>query len=188
MMLVFTNLAPAPIGNVERALELAGEIVPHDPILGKRLVAFCHQRKGETDRAIALCREAMVEHPGEGAFHVMLADIFVEEERFEEADAEYETARTGEKDESYYRSLYYQARWRIEEERDCERAVVLLDEYIADEPIYDELPRTHHALWRKGRALQLLDRVPEARAAWQESLRLDPTNDRAIDSLAETAD
>jgi len=187
MMLVYTNLAPAPIGNIERALELAAEIVPHDEVLGTRLLVICHHKNDETEHAIELCREAIAKSPTEGAYRVALADIYVDEERFVEADAEYEAARLGEKDGEFYRSLYYQARWRIENDTDCERAVSLLEEYIAGDPDYEDLPRATSALWRKGRALQLLDRVDEARIAWQKSLELDPENQRSLDSLAETA-
>jgi len=188
MMLMFTNLAPKPIGNIDRAIQYAKEIEMHDPMKGKQFLAICFHRNEETDRAIELCRNGIAEYPEEGAFHVTLADIYVDREQFEAADAEYEAARQGEKDAMYYRSLYYQALMRIENQFECARAMTLLDEFIASEPRFEGLPSVAYACLRKGNALELLGRKQEARQAYEESLRHEPGFEparEALDSLTE---
>jgi len=187
-MLVFTNMAPRPMGNIERAIELSGEIEARDPVLGKQLRAACYQRMKETERAIELLLASIEEYPEENSFHVSLADIYAEEKRFDDADTEYEAARRTAKDESYYRSLYGQARMRVQNEYEPERAIQLLDEFIAAEPEGDNIQSVAHACWRKGNALEQLGRTQDARAAYEESLRREPglkMAEKALEDLKE---
>lgn len=183
-MLVFLHMAPKPIGDIDRAIELCGEIESRDPVLGKQLLAVCYQRKEETELAIEICLEGIEEYPEEGGFHYTLADIYVKEERFDAADVEYEAARKGGKGDVYYRSLYAQARMRIEHEFDPARAVALLDEFIADEPDGDTLQSVAHACWRKGNALEQLERREDALASYKEALRRDPDLELAKKAIA----
>lgn len=187
-MLVLINMSPKPFGNIDRAIEVSREIELCDPVSGKQLLAACYRRKKETKRAIALLLEGIEEYPQEYSFHVALADIHAEEKRFDSADAEYEAARQGEKGEAYYRSLYGQARMRIVNEFEPERAVELLDEFIADEPDGEAVQLVAHACWRKGNALEQLGRNEDARKAYEESLRREPglkLAEKAIERLQE---
>jgi tetratricopeptide (TPR) repeat protein len=187
-MLVFYYLSPKPIGDIDRAIEESREIELRDPVRGKQLLATCYHRKKETEQAIALLLAAIEEYPEEFGFHVALADVYAEEKRFEAADAEYEAARQGTKNEAYYRSLYGQARMRVQNEFEPERAIELLDEFIAGEPEGDNMPSVAHACWRKGNALEQLGRKQDARKAYEESLRRDPAlklAKKAIERLQE---
>lgn len=185
-MLALSYLAPKPIGDIDKAMALSREIEERDPIRGRLMLAACYRRNNETERAVELLRTGIAEYPEEGSFHVSLGDIHAEEKRFDEADAEYEAARVGAKDEAYYRSLYNQARMRVQSEFEAERAISLLDEFIAAEPEGENMPSPAHACWRKGNALEQLGRNQDARAAYEESLRRDPTlklAEKAIKSL-----
>ena len=146
------------------------------------------REKKETERAIALLLDGIKEYPEEYSFHVALADIHAEEKRFDAADAEYEAARRAEKGAAYYRSLYGQARMRIQNEFEPGRAVELLDEFIAGEPDGDNVQSVAHACWRKGNALEQLGRTQDAREAYEESLRREPglkLSEKALDDLKE---
>lgn len=185
MMLVFTNMAPKPMGDIDRAIELCGEIEARDPVRGKQLLAMCYQRKNETERAVELLLAGIKEYPEEYSFHASLGDIYAEQKRFDVADAEYEAARLGAKDKTYYRSLYGQARMRIQNKFEPARAVELLDEFILGDPESDGMQSVAHACWRKGNALEQLGRKQEAREAYEESLRRDPTLELAKKALSE---
>lgn len=182
-MLVFTNMAPGPMGDLDRAVALCGEIEALDPVLGKQLLAMCYRRMQEDDRAIDLLLASLEEYPDANSLHVALADIYAEQKRFGDADAEYEAARTAEENEAYYRSLYGQARMRIRNEFEPSRAVELLDEYIAAEPETEGMETVAHACWRKGNALEQLGRNEDARDAYEESLRQDPSLELARKAL-----
>ena len=183
MMLMFTNMAPRPIGNIDRALELAQEIEARDPVKGKQFLAICYKQKKETERAIELCLAGITDYPEAMGFHTTLASIYVEQERFEEADVHFDAARQGEKDEVYYRSLYFQGLMRVNHKFDQARAVKLFDEYIAGEPYWDGMPSVAHACLRKGNALEQLNRIEEAREAYENSLRLKPGFELAEEAL-----
>jgi len=183
MMLMFTNLAPRPIGDIERALELAREIEARDPVKGKRFLAICYQKKNETERAIELCLTGLKEFPGEVGFHVTLANIYVEEERFDDADTQFEAARQGEKGEFYYRSLFFQGLMRVNNKFDQAIAVILFNEFIAGEPFGDGMPSLAQAYLRKGSALEQLDRMEDAQKAYEQSLRLEPDYELAREAL-----
>ncbi len=183
-MLVFLNMAPKPIGNIDTAIGLCGEIASRDPVLGKQLLAVCYQRKDETERAIEICLAGIEEYPEEGGFHYTLAEIYVKQERFDAADVEYEAARKGGEGDVFYRSLYAQARMRIEREFEAQRAVALLDEFIAAEPDGDTVPSVAHACWRKGNALEQLEREQDALASYEEALRRDPDLELAKKAIA----
>jgi len=185
-MLALSYLAPKPIGNMDEAMRLSHEIEVRDPIRGRLMLAACYRRNEATGQAIALLHAGLEEFPKEGSFHVALGDIHAEEKHFDAADAEYEAARVDAKSESYYRSLYNQARMRVQNEFEPERAIALLSEFIAAEPEGENMPSAAHAFWRKGNALEQLGRNQDARAAYQESLRRDPTlklAEKAIKSL-----
>ncbi|MCO6439053.1 MAG: tetratricopeptide repeat protein [Phycisphaerae bacterium] len=182
-MLVFFNLAPKPIGDIDRAIETAREIESLDPVAGKRLLAMCYQRQEDTKRAKEILLAGIQESPQEPGLHASLADIYAEEKQFDAADAEYESARHGPRGDDYYRSLYNQARMRIQNKFEPERAIELLDQFIAGDPRGENMPTMAHANWRKGNALEQLGRDEEARAAYEESLRRDPEFKLARESL-----
>ena len=188
MLVLYFIAAPRPIGDPDRALEVSREIEARDPAAGKRLRAICHQERKELDEAIALCREGIAEFPEDGRFHVTLADIFQEQELFEEALLEYREAREGEEDEAHWRSLYAEARMRVIHELEPARAIELLEEFIAAEPRAEMMPEPAHAWRRKGNALEQLGRTEEARAAYEESLRLKPGLESAAEDLEGLSD
>jgi len=182
-MLAMYHMAPRPIGDSAKAIAISEEIVERDPVLGNQMLAVSYQQAKQVDAAIALCRECLDEHPEERGFHLTLAGIFEREKRYEEADAEYEAARAGEKDDDYYRSLYGQARSWMEREVELERAVEQLDEYVAADPWGEMMASAAHASWRKGEALEKLGRLDEACAAYEDCLRRQPRLEEAKKAL-----
>ncbi len=184
-MLAMYYMAPKPIGDTAKAIEVSLEIVERDPVAGNQLLAISYHQNGELERAIELCRTCLEEYPEERSFHTTLAGLFQREKRYEEADAEYEAARSGEKDETYYRSLYSQARMWMDQEIELERAIQMLDEFITADPVGDMMASAAHAAWRKGNAYEKLGQLDDARAAYEESLRLKPGFARAEEALQE---
>ena len=69
-----------------------------------------------------------------------------------------------------------------------EALLAQLDEFIADEPEGENLQPVAHACRRKGNALEQLDRIADARAAYEESLRRHPglkVSEDALEALNE---
>jgi hypothetical protein len=64
--------------------------------------------------------------------------------------------------------------------------VKLFDEFIAGEPYWDGMPSVAYACVRKGNALEQLNRIEEAREAYEHSLRLEPgfeVAEKALENL-----
>jgi tetratricopeptide (TPR) repeat protein len=185
MILAFYYMAPRPIGDLDRALEVSKEIEARDPIKGKQMRALCLHQMEKTEEAIQLCLDTLEEHPEARRFHITLARIYEDEERFDDADQAFEAARQGDRDEAYYHSLYFQALMRVNNEFEAERAVSLFDAFIEGDPKGDDMPSVAYALLRKGNALEQLDRLTEAKAAYEEALRLEPDFEPGKEALEE---
>jgi tetratricopeptide (TPR) repeat protein len=172
-------------GDLDKGLELSLELEKLDPVRGKLMSSLAHFQKDEVDQAVELCRAGATEFPEKaGEFHVTVAGFHARKEKFEEADLAFEAARAGARDEPYYRALHGQAKMRIDASFEQQQAVTLLDEYISAAPRGDLLPRLPQVWTEKGNALQQLEKIEEARTAYQEALRIDEDYAAASDALS----
>lgn len=186
-MLVFYHLSPKPCVTSTGQSKCAAR-----SRFATRSAESNYSRSATTRRrrpsAITFLLAGIEEYPEGYGFHLVLGNICAEDKRLDAADAEYVAARGGEKDEVYYRSLYGQARIRIQNEFEPERAIELLDEFIAGEPDSGNMQSVAHACWRKGKALEQLGRNQDARDAYEESLRREPSlklAEQALEGLQE---
>lgn len=81
-------------------------------------------------------------------------------------------------------SLYTSARLRIIGKVDVEKAVPALARYIENAGDSAQ-PSISAAWWRKGNAFELLGKPADAKRCYEQSLRLDPDNSEAKESLAQ---
>lgn len=174
-------------GDISVGRTLAKTLEPLDPARAAWLRAMGWMAEDDPERASAVCSEALERFPGHQDLCAMLAGL-VSDEHVEQAVALYETVLEGQRGESYYRSLYSLARLLIEEQRDHERALELLDEYLAGRPALGMLPSHAAATWRRGRAFEGLGRLDEARAAYERALVLDGDFEQALESLEQLGD
>jgi|688.fasta_scaffold00030_124 tetratricopeptide (TPR) repeat protein len=182
--LLFTNLAPRPWGNIQRAFALCNEIELHDAPLGIQLRAVCLQADKKHEQAIEILRDGIDRYPSDLTFRVTLADIYFEQKKLDLADAEYDLVISGPTDQTYYRALFGKARLRIESQFELEQAIDLLDQFISASPESEGLVTASNALCRKGAALELMQKMSEARLAYEECLRRDPGFEPAHEALA----
>ena len=182
--LTFYTYMPSVIGgDLDRAIELCAELEPYDPAKGKLWMALAYQRKEEPERAIELCQEGMAAFPEDGMFACTLGSLHAEAERYDEADAAFEEARKIRGSEAYYRALVSQAMMHVDHELDREKAVTLLDEYVAYDADIPLMPPNAMAHFKRGQALEQLGRTDEARAAYEACLREEPRYSQAQDAL-----
>lgn len=185
--LTFFTYMPSMIGgDVDRAIELAGELEVYDPARGKLWMALAYQQKGELPRAIELCDEGMSAYPADGMFACTLGGIHASQGEYEKADAAFEKARSLGRDEAYYRALISQANMHVDNGLDREKAIGLMDDYLAYHPDIPMMPPNAMVQFKKGQALEQLGRPEEARAAYLASLREQadyPDAQEALDAL-----
>ena len=173
-LLAMYHMAPAPIGDLDRALEVCREIEVRDPVAGRRWQAVIHHRKGELDRAIELCLSGIEDFPPAREYQLTLAGVYADQGRFDEAQLAYEASRAGARDEVYYCALHDHARMLVEAKLEPEVAIGLLEEFIEARPTGDFVPSLGRAWWRKGMALEHAGRSQEARSAYERCLALEP--------------
>jgi len=183
MALIGYYLFTPGLGDPERALELARTLETSDWTRGKVMQAHALRKLDDPEAAEALCRAALAERPQARELHLALAAFRIQDERIPEADGEYEAAKAGEKDETYYQALYGQAELRREHDFEPERALALCDEYLAAKPRGDWLPSLARAHCLRGALLEQLERPSEARVAYEEALRLQPEMETATEAL-----
>lgn len=182
---VLFYLATPMIGDPAKGLELARSMEAEYPMHGKLTVAralFFSDRKEE---AINLAREAVGLFPESTEPTWILGSILYRSKRFDEAEDELAKLVDGPKDETYYQALYSRMRIRTRQDKDAEGVLQLAKEYLTADPQWEWAPKPSDVWCEKGCALQDLDRVDEARAAFEKSLELDPHSKRAKESLEE---
>lgn len=184
--IAFHLIAPGIAGgSEERGLELAHELMALDRERGLPLLVWALSTNDETELAIETARAELAQHPENRRLGLTLARLYAEEERLDEALALYEELLQGERDATWYDALYQLARARIVAEREPERALEALQQYVAGAPAAPELPPKAGAWWRIGQAHELLDDPDAARAAYETALSLDPDFEQASDALDE---
>lgn len=183
-MQVFAAMAPV-VGDADQALRVAREIEAIDGLLGKKMLAYALSYKGDLEEAIEVCRAGMQEHPLENGLPLILAGLYRDRERLEEARAAFARVRElGPRNEDYHLSMIKQADMQIAAGVHGEESLQLMQEFIAARPVGDWIPSQAEAQYLLGAALQGLGRKDKAREAFQESLRLQPGHKRATKALA----
>lgn len=187
-------------GDSERALELVGELEGVNLQVGRALRATILGHLDREEEALELCRTTLSVEPDDFEMHVALGGLLEKSEKPKEADAQYASATAGaERGPLYFRALYQRAQLRTgggavrgpggqttgdEETWDEGQALEFLDEYLADAPRVELMPPHSDAHWRRGVALEALQRDDEARAAYQAALSLSQDHGPATQALA----
>jgi tetratricopeptide (TPR) repeat protein len=178
-------LATPMIGDPAKGLALAQGMEKEHPMHGKLTVARALYFTDKKEQAVELAREAVDLFPDSTEPTWILGSILYRCERYDEAEVELAKLTKGPKDETYYQAIYSRMLLRTRQDKDGETVLMLAEEYLAANPQWEWAPKLAAVWCEKGYALQDLGRLDEARAALQESLKLDPDYDRAKRGLKE---
>ncbi len=171
-------------GDLDKAREKAQELRKYDERAAAQMLAQIEMNDGHPDKAIKALEELVEATPDDWLSRFQLAMMLQGEERYQDADLQFAAVVDGDDRRLSLGALYQQARTRVLGKYDQEKAVELLKEY-AKLPAADltGLPSASSAHWRMGNAYEQLNRKPDARAAYQTALRLDPENKEAKKAL-----
>lgn len=184
--IVFHLIAPGIAGGSKaKGLTLAQELVALDRALGEPLHVWALSANDRTDEAIETARASLAADPSNRRLRQSLARLYAEEERTDEALAEYEALLAGEEDALAYEARYQLARTLLQAEREPERALAALERYVEGAPASGELPPKAAAWWRIGMAHEALGDEDAARTAYETALGLDPGFEQAREALEE---
>jgi len=183
-MQVFAAMAPV-VGDADYALQVAEELVEIEPQLGNKMLAYAFSNKGEEEQAMAVCKAAKGDFPGDNGFSLILAGLYRDAGRAQEARVEYALVRSiGPRNEDYYLSMSKQAEMQLDHGLELDEARGLMEEFLAAHPTGDWIPPRADAQFLLGAILLKLDQVDSARAAFEDSLRLEPGHKRSTKALA----
>ena len=171
-------------GDLDKAREKAQELRKYDERAAAQMLAQIEMKDGHPDKAIQALEELVEATPDDWLSRFQLAMMLQGEERYQDADLQFAAVVDGGDRRLSLGALYQRARTRVLGKYDQEKAVELLKEY-AKLPAADltGLPSASSAHWRMGNAYEQLNRKPDARAAYQTALRLDPENKEAKKAL-----
>jgi tetratricopeptide (TPR) repeat protein len=171
-------------GDLDKAREKAQELRKYDERAAAQMLAQIEMKDGHPDKAIQALEELVEATPDDWLSRFQLAMMLQGEERYQDADLQFAAVVDGDDRRLSLGALYQRARTRVLGKYDQEKAVELLKEY-AKLPAADltGLPSASSAHWRMGNAYEQLNRKPDARAAYQTALRLDPENKEAKKAL-----
>ncbi|MCA9002673.1 MAG: tetratricopeptide repeat protein, partial [Planctomycetes bacterium] len=172
------------IGDPKEGLALAEQMVPIHPMHGELTVARALYFGGEVEPGLEKARLAIARFPESSEPAWIYASLLYEAKRYEEADKVLASVMARpERDETYYQALYRRMRVRTTQQTEPERVLTYVEEYLQANPQWEWAPPAYRVWCEKGRALAQLGRKDEARAAFEQSLALEPTFERARDGL-----
>ena len=185
-------LAPWPIGNKRAAEDRIAQLAELDPVRHSlwRAQALAAEERWtealEVVGAIALTADANRAHLAR--LTLMHGQILQEQHRFRDAAPVYTALLNGDRDVFWYQAAYESARVRQRGGFELERALELLADYIAAEPVGDFVAPLASAWHRRGLCLRDLGRIDEARGTFELGLALNPSDRELAEALTQLKD
>lgn len=171
-------------GDKEKARRRAEELLALDARRGSTMKALLMRADGDAEGAVRLLRDHLQRHPDDHDNRLMLAMFLQDAKRFAEADRELEPLLTVHRPSVALRATFQLARSRVLGGFEPERAVALLESYLARRPpVGRSLPSRANAYWRLGQAHQQRGSLDKARAAFEQALALEPDNQEVAKAL-----
>lgn len=183
--------APWPIGDAKRARARIDALEALDPLRGALWRAQALAKDDEDAEALGsldtylATRTAPLDAAELARVALVRGQLLQSQDRFADAAAAYEPLLAGRADAAHFQATYEAAKVRQRGGFELERAIALLDDFLAAAPVGDFIPPTTGAWYRRGLCLRDLGRVTEARDSLRRALELDAKNERARDALAE---
>jgi tetratricopeptide (TPR) repeat protein len=168
-------------GSYDKALEQAKEIKAIDPIFGHRAYSFIYSQQKKPDLAKKEYLDAIAEQPNSPKAHSYLGLYLVNVEKdYTAAVAEFETALR--LDPNYMPASYHLGRTAALANANLARGEERLKKYLAYVPKETE-PTLASAHYYLGAIYEKEGKKAEAKQAYQEALRLNPTLKSASEAL-----
>ena len=160
--------------NYKEAEVIYLELMKANDPRGLEGVVNCRMRMGDFEGALAPMRDAINKNPDRMEYHRVIAQIYVEAKRFDEALAEYQIILRKEPTEFNYIRLAA-----------VQRFAGHMDDSIASLKKAHELaPRDPSPTLQLAMAYDVSGRTEEARKGYEDVLKLSPENTEALNNLA----
>ena len=150
--------------------DLAGK-KDDDEMLGKEGLVAVYAAQGQTEKALNLAQEVEQKAPERSYVHVVKGDLLYNQNKKQQAQAEYQQATQKGSAQSYQKALAYNKLGRLYASlEDYEKSRDLYDQAVAIDPYYVE------AMANKGVTYEKQGNWDKALAVYQESSNIDKTD------------
>ena len=181
-LLEFYSIAPSIAGgDKSAALAQAAEIRKRDAIDGHRAFARIHSAAKKTDLARKEHLDMVKEHPDSARAHYFYGVfLMLTEKNYTASDDEFELA--AKLDPTYMPAFFQVGHVAVLAGTNLERGEEMLKKYLAYRPKEDEPPPARTLYWLGG-IYEKQGKKAEARAAYTESLKRNPSQKDAKEAL-----
>ena len=183
--IIVLAFAPFPVGNKKKAQGLIEELGPHDEFRRDfwraTLVSVDQQRREE---ALEAFRALEAGKPGDPDVLFTIGDLLGKLDRWTEAVAVFDSLLAEPLTRQGYNALYQAAKAREKIDVELDQALALLERFERDDPVGELMPSMDRVHYHKGRVLEKLGRLEEARASYLVAEELKPGEKRVADGLA----
>jgi hypothetical protein len=172
-------------GSIDKANERIDELEKLDRREALFMRAELYDKDENSDGMVDVYQQLVELYPEEDRSRLRLALALQAVQRYEKADAQFMVLLDSEEPGYAQLGRYQLARSRVIGNYDQEQAATYLIEYLEKLPETPSkgLPQETHAYWRLGMAYEQLQRIENARGAYQKAIELDSENKEARAAL-----
>jgi tetratricopeptide (TPR) repeat protein len=171
-------------GSKDKARQQAAELKKRNPPQGAVAFGFLHEQDKDYAAAEREYTTAIREHPDSTDLRYALANLLARREKYAEAMDAYEEILRRKPDDTG--ALYQVGRVGAQAGLRLDRAEEALRAYLK-QPVRTAQPSHAAANWRLGMVLEKKGQKAQAKAAYEEALRLEPGHKQAQAALKELA-
>lgn len=180
--------APWPIGNKKKARALIEELGPFDEFRRDfwrvQILAIDKNKRAE---AIAGFEALDARVPGDEDVVYNIAELHMRNDDWVAAAREFDRLVALPRTRRAYQAMYEGSRAREKGEFELEKALAMLTEYAAANPVGELMPTLDRVGFHRGIVLMKLERHVEAKDVLEAVLELDPDSKRTKEALEELA-
>lgn len=177
---------PWPIGNKKKAGKLIEELGRFDEFqrdFWRAQLLVADDKK--IDEAIAAFEALDARRPDDKDVVYNLGELYAKKDDWPKTAQTFDRLIVEPRTRRSYQAMYQSAKAREKGEFELEKALAMLDEYRAADPIGDLMPSMDRITYHRGNVLAKLGRAAEAKAAYETSLQLKPGSERVEKALRE---
>jgi len=183
--IIVLAFAPFPVGSKKKAQGLIEELGAHDEFrrdFWRAMLVSVDEKRGE--EALEAFRALEAEKPGDPDVLFTIGDLLGKLDRWSEAVEVFDSLLAEPLTRQGYNALYQAAKAREKVDLDLDQALALLERFERDDPVGELMPSMDRIHYHKGRVLEKLGRLQEARASYLVAEGIKPGEKRVADGLA----
>lgn len=183
--IIVLAFAPWPVGNKKKAKGLIEELGPYDEFrrdFWRAMLVSADKKRQE--EALEAFRELESQNPTDPDVLFTIGDLLGKLDRWKEAAEVFDSIITEPMTRQGYNALYQAAKAREKIEFELEKALAMLERFEEENPLGELMPSMDRVVYHRGRVLEKMGRLMDARAAYVAAEEIKPGEKRVAEGLA----